>query len=96
MTNTERLIIPEQLVAKWSRKYRGSKSRLEKALRLINNVKAQGEGVYVVTGESGNDYIVWADPWVKSSTCTCEDYKRGYYCKHKWAVALVYVSSKKS
>jgi uncharacterized Zn finger protein len=87
---------PEQLASKWIIKYPYLKERVQKALTLINNVKAQGEGVYVVTGDGGRDYIIWADPSSGRSTCTCEDSNRGNHCKHRLATALIYASLKKS
>jgi hypothetical protein len=87
---------PDKLASKWIIKYPYLKERIQKALALITNVKAQGEGVYVVIGDSGRDYIVWADPSSGQSTCTCEDSIRGNHCKHRLAAALIHASSKKS
>ena len=68
--------------------------RLERAMALVGGVSSQGEGVWVVEG-SNVDYIVWADPVTRSSTCTCADFlQRGAKCKHILAVALVFVTEK--
>lgn len=81
----------QQIAAKWAAKHPHLKSRIERAVALTGGVKSQCEGVYVVEGSNGAEYIVSVDFDKGMSTCTCEDHRRGQHCKHRIAVALVHV-----
>lgn len=80
------------LASRWAEKQPGLAARLEKAVALTGGVSSQGEGVYVVEGSSGHEYIVHADPETKVSTCNCPDSELGNHCKHRLATALVYLA----
>lgn len=81
------------LATLWSAKHPELASRIERAIALTGGVKSQGEGVYVVEGESG-EYIVTVVGRI--SFCTCPDSARGNHCKHRLAAALVCAQERKN
>lgn len=80
-----------QIAFNWALKHPHLKSRIERAVALVGGVKSQCEGVYVVEGSKGVEYIVAVDFEKGTSICTCTDHKKGNHCKHRLAVALVCV-----
>lgn len=82
---------PIQTIANlWKVRYPHLADRIDRAVALTGGVKSQGEGVHVVEGSHGAEYIVWADPETHKSTCTCPDFEKGHKCKHILAVALLW------
>jgi hypothetical protein len=80
-----------RLVGTWAEEERGSFTRLERALELVEGCSYIGEDTWVVKGSRGDTYYVRVDLRAHTSTCTCLDLEHhGAKCKHRWAIALLW------
>lgn len=85
----------QKLALAWAEKHPHLLTRLLRAVWLVGGVKGQCEGVYVVRGSKGAEYIVVVDHDKGTSLCTCKDHQRGNHCKHRLATALHFVMDTK-
>jgi len=76
----------------WGAKNPKWKERLNKALAFTGDIEPQGNGVYNVPSEK-QTYVVKVTG--NTSTCTCEDFRRGNKCKHVLACALLVTAEKR-
>lgn len=84
----------EEQAERWARRYPDSRTRLEKAVNLVDKCQYIGESTWEVLGSSGKSYFVGVDLVRKISTCTCPDSMNGHRCKHRLAVAILWVTRK--
>ena len=65
-------------------------ARIDRAMGLVDRVKPIGDLTWEVLGETAT-YYVYANPATRTSNCTCPDSQSGHKCKHRIAVALVWM-----
>lgn len=83
------------IAAGWARRYPDLRARLDRALRLVPQVRAVADCVWVVPSETGHgSYTVTACPERRMSACDCQDSLRGRRCKHRLAAALVWATQR--
>lgn len=61
-----------------------------RAVELVTSATYIGEDTWQVGLTEGHIYYVGVDTRRRTSTCTCEDSRRGNHCKHRLAVALAW------
>jgi hypothetical protein len=83
--------ILERKARAWAFIHPDLRSRCMKAPSLVSKVSYIGEGTYEVLGSKGQAYFVGFDRRRRTSTCTCIDSQRGHHCKHRIAVALLWI-----
>lgn len=91
-TATLPLTLILSIARKWIVKHPGLRSRIERAVALVQNVRATSRpGHWVVEGSDGHEWHVEVKGhW---SACNCPDSRNGHHCKHRIAVALAVVAS---
>lgn len=86
-----------RIAAGWARRYPDLRARLDRALRLVPQVRAVADCVWVVPSETGHgSYTVTACPERRMSACDCQDSLRGRRCKHRLAAALVWAAHQRA
>jgi hypothetical protein len=85
----------ERIASTWKLRHPDLTSRLVRATGLVDKVKPIGDLTWEVIGVTAT-YYVYANPEDHTSTCTCRDSRSGHRCKHRLAVALVWMSGRVS
>ena len=90
MSNTTEPVSPRPVALSIEANYPSLRSRLEKAIEMYkNNMTTIGSTSLEVMSQEGFElYLVPSD----LSSCTCEDSRRGNFCKHRISAGLTCAS----
>jgi uncharacterized Zn finger protein len=83
------------LAIAWSRKHPELHDRCHRAVGLVEANKVRKVDDHYLVEGTGDTYLVYVDPEAGTSRCTCEDSRKGNHCKHRIAVAMVYVMTER-